>query len=115
MKKDWAAIAEAAWSAPGWHDAAAKYHKQRATRTAVIETDPERLTPLRKPLADDVSLVERAWSELNHRDHVAAATLQAAEYLVRQGDIARFREWLASHGGADSVKILKYLEGKTCR
>ena len=55
--------AEAAWAAPGWHEAAVEYHHERGKRVAVVE-------------------IERAWQEPKRHDSVAAATLQAAEYLV---------------------------------
>jgi hypothetical protein len=46
-----------------------------------------------------------------HAD-VAASTLQAAEYLVRQGDAERLRSWLARHSADERAAIIKHLEHK---
>jgi len=40
----------------------------------------------------------------------AASTLEAAEYLVRQGDAERFRAWLARHRADERAAILEHLE-----
>jgi hypothetical protein len=40
---------------------------------------------------------------------VARSTLQAAEYLVRQNDPARFKAWLAKHSRAERIAIKQHL------
>jgi hypothetical protein len=47
--------------------------------------------------------------------HVPASTLQAAEYLIRQGDPARLRKWLAKHSASERTTILDHLERKERR
>jgi hypothetical protein len=70
--------------------------------------DIEKAHPL---MADDVSL-ERASRELNTRvpGDVPTATLQAAEYLIREGDEARWGTWFNAHSESDRAAILKHLE-----
>jgi hypothetical protein len=97
------------WNAPGWREAANEYHQQRAGRTLIVETPPEHLKRLRRLLDDSVSL-ERAYAEINQPDHVAASTLMAAEYLVREGDPARMRKWLSGHTPEQRKAILQHLE-----
>jgi hypothetical protein len=74
--------------------------------------DP-RLERLRRLMDDEVSL-ERAWAELNKRapDDVPIATLRAAEFLLRQSDLQRFKAWLARHSESERAAILKHLEQK---
>jgi hypothetical protein len=43
---------------------------------------------------------------------VPIPTLQAAEFLIRQGDFDRFRRWLSCRGDAERAAIEKYLEDK---
>jgi len=71
----------------------------------------ERLDRLRALLADDVGL-DRAWRELNTRapGDVPTATLEAAEYLMREKDPARMRAWLAQHTAPERAAILQHLE-----
>jgi hypothetical protein len=109
--KDWAAIAEAAWSAPGWREAAAEYHQQRGKRRAVVEIEPERLAKLRRLLDDSIS-IEHVWDELNKPTGAETATLQAAEYLVKQRDPKRLREWLRTHNEQERAQIVQHLENK---
>ena len=65
--------AEDAWNAEGWRDAAREYHQQRGNRCVVVDIEPARRARLRKLMGDNVS-IERAWSEINQRDHVPAST-----------------------------------------
>jgi len=41
---------------------------------------------------------------------VAASTLAAADYLVRQNDAERLRQWLARHSAPERAAILRHLE-----
>jgi hypothetical protein len=61
---DWKKVAEDAWSAPSWREAAEQYHRDRAGRALIVETPPEHLAWLRRLLRDNVSL-DYAWNELN--------------------------------------------------
>jgi len=45
-----------------------------------------------------------------HRVH--ESTLMAAEYLVRLGDVARFKNWLFEHSQEDVVAIVEHVEHK---
>lgn len=47
------------------------------------------------------------------RSLVPASTIMAAEYLVREGDVARLRAWLAKHTDEDCAAILSHIERKT--
>jgi len=57
-------IADDAWAAPGWREAALDYHKARDGRVSITSYAPEHLARLRRLLDDDVSL-GAAWSELS--------------------------------------------------
>jgi hypothetical protein len=46
------------------------------------------------------------------RADVASTTLMAAEFLVREGDAARLRAWLARHSAAERRAINRHLEGR---
>jgi len=47
---------------------------------------------------------------------VAASTLDAAEFLIRQRDPERLRAWLATHSAEERRAILQHLERKArCR
>jgi hypothetical protein len=49
---------------------------------------------------------------------VPIATLQAAEYLVEQGDAEHFRKWLAKYNSQECEAIIEYLrirEARRCR
>jgi hypothetical protein len=97
-----------------WALAAREYHKQRAGRTLIVETKPERLVRLCELLADDVSL-ERAWVELSKPPQIPIATLQAAEFLILTGDSEQLRQWLARHSAQERIAIRKHLEATRCR
>src|SRR5262249_21703951 len=74
--------------------------------------DPH-LERLRELMDDDVAL-ERAWRELNKRPpgDVPIATLNAAEFLVKQGDHERFKRWLDTHSAEQRDAIRKHLRAK---
>lgn len=63
---------------------------------------------LRRLMGDDVTL-ERAHAELSKPEGVAASTLQAAEYLMAEGDPDRLRRWLDKHGATERTAILQHL------
>jgi hypothetical protein len=100
-----------AWSAPSWRDAAIEYHQARGKRTLIVETEPERLARAHRLLADNVSL-ERAWADVSRPAGVAASTLMAAKYLVREGDRERLRRWFvaAAPTTQERTAILQHLE-----
>ena len=53
---------------------------------------------------------------INKRDGgAAAATLEAAEYLVRNGDTKALREWLERHTPEERRAIYQHLKAKQCR
>jgi hypothetical protein len=83
---DWAAVAADAWEAPGWREAAVEYHKSCAARRAIVEIAPERLTQLRRVMAEDVS-VEQAQRKLaeHRRDGTATVTVEALMLGLREG------------------------------
>jgi hypothetical protein len=47
-----------------------------------------------------------------HRHRVAESTLEAAVYLVQQGDGPRFQAWLLEHTEADRAAIIAYIDSK---
>ena len=46
------------------------------------------------------------------RSGVAPSTLMAAEYLLREKDMKRLQDWLASHSAAERIAIRKHLRAK---
>jgi hypothetical protein len=52
--------------------------------------------------------------ETSERGAVARSTIDAAEYLVRQGDADRLREWLTGRGAVERAAIRKHLEATRC-
>lgn len=107
-------LADDAWSAPSWREAASDYHKERAGRTLIVEIEPDRLARLRELMADDVSL-ERAYAELSKPAGVAGSTLEAAEYVASKLNPKHFRDWLARYGVREQEQILKHLKRKGTR
>jgi hypothetical protein len=108
-----AAAFAAARSADGWCTAAAEYLAARGKRPAIVAPEPEHLAFLRELMAEDISL-DRVVYEITeaHRDAhvVAAATLAAAEYLIRENDAERLRQWLAQHSAQERTAFLQHLE-----
>jgi hypothetical protein len=58
---------------------------------------------------DDISAVPTP------RSGAAASTLMAAEFLVREGDAARLRNWLEWHSADERAAIYKHLGRRACR
>ena len=52
--------------------------------------------------------------EARERGAVAKSTIDAAEYLVRQGDADRLRKFVAAHSTEERTAIRTHLEGKRC-
>jgi len=78
-------IADDAWAAPSWREAALEYHKHRGGRVSITSYAPEHLARLRLLTDDDVSL-DRAWDELNCRaSGAAASTVEALMFGLRDG------------------------------
>lgn len=69
--------------------------------------DPD-IARVRRLIADNVSL-ERAHRELSS-DDISIATLDAADYLIRLGDMARWRKWFDRHSVQERAAILQHLE-----
>jgi hypothetical protein len=104
-------FAEAAWTAPGWREAAGAYHEKRDGQTLTVEIESERLDRLRGLLADGVSL-KRAFAQINKLSpgDMPTATLQAAEFLLQQKDRARMRAWLSRHGADERAGVFRHLD-----
>ena len=71
------------------------------------------------PLRDDLSIAddaspEHAPTESTAPAGVPAATIKAAEYVVAQGDVQRFRNWLDRHSADERITIRRHLEAKRC-
>ena len=78
-------IADDAWAAPGWREAALEYHKTRGNRASIAPYPPEEIARLRRLMDDDGSL-DRAWHELHGRaSGAAAATVEALVFGLRDG------------------------------
>jgi hypothetical protein len=85
-------LADDAWSAPGWRDAAIDYHKHRGNRVSVIAYTADELARLRGLMADNVTL-ERAWHEINRpTDCAAASTVEALMLALRERGAAALAE-----------------------
>jgi hypothetical protein len=85
-------IADNAWAAPTWREAALEYHKHRGNRTSIAPYAPEHLARLRRLLDDDVSL-DRAWHELHgRRSGAAASTVEALMLALRSRGVQALGE-----------------------
>ena len=85
-------FADDPWSAPGWHEAAVEYHKDRGVRVSVTSYTADELARLRELMADNVTL-ERAWHEINHpADRAAASTVEALMFALRERGAAALAE-----------------------
>jgi len=87
------AEAPKAWNNPGWKEAAAEYHRDRAGRPLIVEIEPERLKRLRRLMSDSVSL-DAAWAELNdfRNRPTPKATVEAVVHAVRERGLAALKE-----------------------
>src|SRR5262249_57177850 len=78
-------IADDAWAAPGWREAALEYHKHRGNRASIAPYAPEHLARLRRLMDDSVSL-DRAWHELHgRRSGTRASTVQPPAFGLPGG------------------------------
>jgi hypothetical protein len=85
QEADITTIADDAWDAPVWREAALEYHEARGNRVSIVPYAPEHLARLRRLMDDGVSL-DRAWHELNCRpSKAAAATVEALVFGLRDG------------------------------
>ncbi|HMF26580.1 MAG TPA: hypothetical protein VKG24_31290 [Pseudolabrys sp.] len=93
MTTDSKAEAPKAWNNPGWKEAAAEYHRDRAGRPLIVEIEPERLKRLRRLMSDSVSL-DAAWAELNdfRNRPTPKATVEAVVHAVRERGLAALKE-----------------------
>ena len=84
------------WDAPNWKKASRDYHaKCKASgRVLVVETSPDRLWLLRRLLNPSVSLVERAYSELNNPCRLATpqVVVEAILHCVRERGVEALKE-----------------------
>ena len=72
------------WNAPSWREAAVDYHKKRGGRVSIID--------------------------VGGPNGAARSTLKTAEYLVRQRDPERLRQWIQRHSPQEIEAILQHLE-----
>jgi hypothetical protein len=78
-------LADDAWAAPGWREAALEYQKTRGSRASIAPYAPEEIARLRRLMDDDVSL-DRGWHELHgRRSGAAASTVEALVFGLRDG------------------------------
>ena len=85
-------IADDAWAAPGWREAALDYQKHRNGRVSIVPYAPEHLARLRRLMADNVSR-ERAWQELHGgRFGAATATVEALMFALRSRGVQALTE-----------------------
>jgi hypothetical protein len=89
------------------------YHRDGAGRCAVAEIEPERLTRLRRLMADNVSL-DRTWAELNANRPTPNATIEAVKQGVRDRGLAALKETatrarLAGFGAAARAELDRWL------
>jgi hypothetical protein len=77
-------IADDAWDAPVWREAALEYHEARGNRVNIAPYTPEAIARLRRLMDDSVSL-DRAWSELSRPSGTAASTIEALMFGLREG------------------------------
>jgi hypothetical protein len=88
----------AAWDAPSWRRAAVDYNDEikKSGRVLIVETNPER----------EIGPTGITASTL------AASSLAAVEYLIKQNDAERLRKWLAKHTAAERRAIKQHLRAK---
>ena len=67
------------WDGPSWRAPAKDYYEQRASRRTTETISPERLTHLRRLMADGRS-IDRAWHELEADRTAPKATLDAVMF-----------------------------------
>jgi hypothetical protein len=83
-------LAAEAWANPGWAKAAREYHRDKAGRPVVADTEPERLTLLRRLLDDNISL-EPALNDPSGRP-TPQVTIEAILHCVRERGLAVLKE-----------------------
>jgi hypothetical protein len=81
-------IADDAWAAPVWREAALDYHKNRGDRVGIT---PENIARLRRLMDGSVSL-DRAWSELSRPSGAAASTVEALMFALRSRGVQALGE-----------------------
>jgi hypothetical protein len=72
------------WDGLSWRASAKDYHEQRASRRTSETISPERLTHLRRLMADEIS-IDRAWHELEADRTAPKATVDALMFSLRRG------------------------------
>src|SRR5260370_37613862 len=80
-------IADDAWDAPVWREAALEYHEARGNRVSIAPYTPEAIARLCRLMDNSVSL-DRAWYELNsvrHRPAASATLVEALMFSLRRG------------------------------
>jgi hypothetical protein len=77
-------LAEEAWSAPSWREAAKDYHEARGNRPTTNTIDPGRLAQLRALMADNITY-EHAYRELMNNRPASQALVDALVYSLRRG------------------------------
>jgi hypothetical protein len=110
----WKKLADEAWAAPSWREAARGYRDARGGRVLIAENDPGRLRILRRLMGNEITL-NRAWDEMNRdvRDWYNEApktTYDAVEYELRTYGLSEFSKCNCQRRIADlSVAQLKKL------
>jgi hypothetical protein len=84
-------IADDAWAAPTWREAALEYHKNRGGRVSIAPYAPEEIARLHWLLDDNISF-ERAWSELFRPQRAAASTTEALMFSLRSRGVQALGE-----------------------
>jgi hypothetical protein len=72
------------------------------------DLDPE-LARAQRLASDDIAL-DRAWRELNGARDLPEATRQAADHLIKFGDLERWKKWFDMHSAQERAAILQHLE-----
>jgi hypothetical protein len=93
QEADITTIADDAWDAPVWREAALEYHESRGNRISIAPCTPEDIARLGRLMDDSVSL-DRAWHELNNvRNRPApSATLEALVFSLRSRGVQALEE-----------------------
>jgi hypothetical protein len=99
----------AAWDAPGWQQAIAKYHQDRDRRVSVVEVEPETIAHVYRIIG------AKAFPEARLR-WTAESTLDAAAWLAfKVMDAERWRAWLEQRSATERADVVEHLTIKQRR
>ena len=114
MTDCWKKLADEAWAAPSWREAARGYRDARSGRVIIVEIDPRRSQLLRRLMGDDTTL-NRAWDEINpaareRYNEAPKATNDAVEFELRSYGLSELSKRNCQRRLADlSIAQLKRL------